>query len=85
MAGAWLFRKWGECGLISGLVQREPFTYIQLKQFVYAGCTTPFAIIFGCLCLRYSMLAGLTDFSLGKLCSLQSLQDAVVVAQPLLT
>jgi hypothetical protein len=71
--------------LIGGLVKREPFAYIQLKAFVYEGCTLPFLFILSCLLLRYEAIGGGGYGSLMKLCSLQSLQDAVVVAQPLLT
>lgn len=83
--GAWLFRKWGEWGLINGLVTREPFAYIQLKAFVREGCMLPFAFILACVCLRYNMIGAGGYGSLSKLCSLQSLQEVVVVAQPLLT
>jgi hypothetical protein len=81
----WLFRKWGEWGLIPGLVTSESFVSIQYTAFLKETCTVPFAIIFGCVCLRYNVVGGITPGSLLKLCTLQSLQDVAVVAQPLLT
>lgn len=83
--GAWLVRKWNDWGLIAGFTRDPLLARIQLEHYIDEVSVVPFALLMLILASKYGYRGPLNSLGLSKICTLQTLEEAIVVAQPLLT